>query len=85
MRGVDHIGITVPDLDAAQAFFTDILGCRRALAFGPFRDDQGTFMADPLAKSQVLELKVGQPVGLDEAKLLHLELDQACWVVVDGR
>lgn len=48
MRGVDHIGITVPDLDEAQAFFTDILGCQRALAFGPFRDDQGTFMADAL-------------------------------------
>ncbi|MFN6979247.1 MAG: VOC family protein [Gemmobacter sp.] len=48
MRGVDHIGITVPDLTEAQAFFTDILGCQRALAFGPFRDDQGSFMADVL-------------------------------------
>ena len=48
MRGVDHIGITVPDLAEATAFFTDILGCQRAMSFGPFRDDQGTFMADVL-------------------------------------
>ncbi|MFN3644361.1 MAG: VOC family protein [Gemmobacter sp.] len=48
MRGVDHIGITVPDLTEAQAFFTEILGCQRVMAFGPFRDDQGSFMADVL-------------------------------------
>lgn len=48
MRGVDHIGLTVPDLDEAEAFFTEILGCARATAFGPFRDDQGTFMQDLL-------------------------------------
>jgi catechol 2,3-dioxygenase-like lactoylglutathione lyase family enzyme len=48
MRGVDHIGMTVPDLAEAEAFFTDILGCQRALAFGPFRDDTGTFMQDAL-------------------------------------
>ncbi len=48
MRGVNHIGLTVPDIDAAEAFFTDILGCQRATAFGPFRDDEGSFMQDLL-------------------------------------
>ncbi|RMH48091.1 MAG: glyoxalase [Alphaproteobacteria bacterium] len=48
MRGVDHIGLTVPDIDEAVRFFTEILGCRKAMSFGPFRDDQGTFMQDLL-------------------------------------
>ncbi|PWE29720.1 glyoxalase [Pararhodobacter marinus] len=48
MRGVNHIGLTVPDLDQAEGFFTEVLGCERAMAFGPFRDDEGTFMQDLL-------------------------------------
>lgn len=48
MRGVDHIGITVPDLKAATAFFVDVLGCEAAMSFGPFSDDKGTFMKDAL-------------------------------------
>jgi catechol 2,3-dioxygenase-like lactoylglutathione lyase family enzyme len=48
MRGVDHIGMTVPDLAEAETFFADVLGCSKALSFGPFRDDQGTFMQDLL-------------------------------------
>ncbi len=48
MRGVDHIGITVPDLAQAEAFFTNVLGCQKATSFGPFRDDKGNFMADVL-------------------------------------
>lgn len=48
IRGVNHIGLTVPDLDQAESFFTEVLGCERAMAFGPFRDDEGTFMQDLL-------------------------------------
>lgn len=48
IRGVNHIGLTVPDLDQAETFFTEVLGCERAMAFGPFRDDEGTFMQDLL-------------------------------------
>lgn len=48
MRGVDHIGITVPDLAEAETFFSDVLGCEKATSFGPFRDDEGTFMQDLL-------------------------------------
>ncbi len=46
LRGHDHTGITVPDVKAATAFFTDVLGCSHAMSFGPFRDDKGTFMQD---------------------------------------
>jgi catechol 2,3-dioxygenase-like lactoylglutathione lyase family enzyme len=46
LRGHDHTGITVPDIKAATAFFTDVIGCTHAMSFGPFRDDKGTFMTD---------------------------------------
>ena len=46
--GVNHIGITVPDLAEAEAFFTDVLACQKATAFGPFGDNTGTFMQDIL-------------------------------------
>ena len=46
VRGVDHIGMTVPDIPEAVAFFSDVMGCSKATSFGPFRDDEGTFMQD---------------------------------------
>ncbi len=48
MRGHDHTGITVPDMKQAVEFFTDVLGCKKAMSFGPFADDKGTFMQDLL-------------------------------------
>jgi catechol 2,3-dioxygenase-like lactoylglutathione lyase family enzyme len=48
MLGHDHTGITVPDMDQAVTFFTDIMGCQKAMSFGPFADDKGTFMTDLL-------------------------------------
>lgn len=48
MRGHDHTGITVPDMKQAVDFFTTIVGCKKAMSFGPFADDKGTFMQDLL-------------------------------------
>lgn len=48
VRGVNHIGITVPDLAQAEAFFTNVMACQKAMSFGPFSDDKGTFMQDVL-------------------------------------
>lgn len=48
MRGHDHTGITVPDMKQAVDFFTEIVGCKKAMSFGPFADDKGTFMQDLL-------------------------------------
>ena len=33
---IDHIGLTVPDLDAATRFYTDVLGGEELYAMGPF-------------------------------------------------
>lgn len=46
VRGINHIGLTVPDIKAAETFFIDVMGCRKATSFGPFRDDKGDFMKD---------------------------------------
>ncbi|RWC29576.1 VOC family protein [Mesorhizobium sp.] len=48
MRGHDHTGVTVPDMKQAVDFFTEIVGCKKAMSFGPFADDKGTFMQDLL-------------------------------------
>lgn len=48
LRGHDHTGVTVPDMAQAVDFFTNTLGCKAAMSFGPFADDKGTFMTDLL-------------------------------------
>ena len=48
MRGHDHTGVTVPDMDQAVDFFVNVIGCQKAMSFGPFADDKGTFMQDLL-------------------------------------
>lgn len=48
LRGHDHTGITVPDVKQAVQFFTEVVGCKQVMSFGPFADDKGTFMKDLL-------------------------------------
>lgn len=36
LRGTEHVGFTVPDLDEATAFFVDIIGCEAFYELGPF-------------------------------------------------
>jgi len=47
LTGIEHIGLTVPDLDQATAFFVDVLGCEVAFEAGPFRADDD-WMAEHL-------------------------------------
>lgn len=42
-RGAHHVGLTVPDIDAASAFFTDALGFRTV---GGNPDYPATFVSD---------------------------------------
>ncbi len=46
--GMDHVGLTVPDIDEAVAWFREVMGCSAPLTFGPFSDPEGTFMQDLL-------------------------------------
>lgn len=38
LRGIEHVGLTVPDLDAAVAFFTEVIGCTHIFSDGPHAD-----------------------------------------------
>ena len=44
LLGIDHIGITVPDIDAAAAWLEQNLGMTNPLTLGPFSDPVGNFM-----------------------------------------
>ena len=44
LLGIDHVGITVPNVAAAAAWFGDVLGAANPLTFGPFSDPTGDFM-----------------------------------------
>jgi catechol 2,3-dioxygenase-like lactoylglutathione lyase family enzyme len=39
LRGTEHIGFTVPDLDAADDFLVNVIGCERVYSLGPFVHD----------------------------------------------
>ena len=47
LRGVDHIGFTVPDLAEATRFLVDVIGCEYMYSLGPFQDD-GDWMSEHL-------------------------------------
>lgn len=44
LRGIEHIGITVPDLEQATTFFVEVLGCEPVLDSGPIRFAEGDRM-----------------------------------------
>lgn len=48
VRGVDHIGITVPDLAVAHEFLTGVLGCEYLYRLGPYQDPSGHWMSEHL-------------------------------------
>jgi catechol 2,3-dioxygenase-like lactoylglutathione lyase family enzyme len=48
MTGVEHIGLTVPDLDVATRFFRDLLGAEVLYDVGPF-ESPDDWMASHLA------------------------------------
>ena len=48
MRGLDHLGLTVPDVDAAVDFFCDVLSCEELYTLGTFKVEEGDWMAEYL-------------------------------------
>jgi len=39
LSGTDHVGFTVPDIEAATQFFVDVIGCDVVFEIGPFVSD----------------------------------------------
>ena len=48
LRRLDHIGFTVPDLDAAHRWLVEVLGCEYLYSLGPFRHDDSDWMTTHL-------------------------------------
>lgn len=44
IRGTDHIGFTVPNLEQAIDFFVNVIGCEAFYELGPFSDANGDWM-----------------------------------------
>jgi len=68
--GVDHAGYTVPDLEQAVAFFTDVLGCQLVYRVGPYADPDGTTMTDYLgvdrtATATIAVLRCGSNLNIE--------------------
>ncbi|TPW72938.1 VOC family protein [Schumannella sp. 10F1B-5-1] len=59
LRGTDHIGFTVPDLDQAEAFLVDVLGGERAYTLGTKRadDDWMTRQIGVHPRSEITEIR----------------------------
>ena len=54
-----NVGITVPDLDEAHAFFTGVLGCEYMYTLGPFQHDDTWIVNQRLGQPDPLELAGG--------------------------
>ena len=45
LRGTDHVGFTVPDIEQATRFFVDVIGCELIYCLGRISDPHGDWMA----------------------------------------
>jgi catechol 2,3-dioxygenase-like lactoylglutathione lyase family enzyme len=73
LLGVEHIGLTVPDMEAATAFFVDVLGAEVLFEVGPFSsgDDWmkwhlGVHPRAAIRRLRILRLAAGPSVELFE-------------------
>lgn len=59
MRGMDHVGITVPDLDEAEQFFVEVLGAVPVYRLGPKRadDDWMSVQLGVHPRTQITEIR----------------------------
>ena len=60
LRGVEHVGFTVPDIEQATRFFVDVIGCDLIYSLGPIGDDAGDWMTRHLnvpARTRIKELR----------------------------
>ena len=64
--GMDHVGITVPDIDEAVAWFENVMGCVAPLTFGPFSGIQDLLDVDPQAViHQITMVRCGRSANIE--------------------
>jgi len=83
LLGIDHVGITVANLDVAAAWFEQKLGFINPLTFGPFSDPTGDFMTqlvdvNPRAVvQQIRMLRGGNGPGVELFQYSSPDQDQS--------
>jgi catechol 2,3-dioxygenase-like lactoylglutathione lyase family enzyme len=55
IRGIDHIGLTVPNLEEAIDFFVNVIGCTPSYSLGPFESSE--WLAETLDVSEATTMK----------------------------
>lgn len=73
-RDLHHVGVSVPDLDAAASWFADVLGARPITGWGPFADAHGSMLADllqvdPRTSVRGLFLRLGPTTNVELVEL----------------
>jgi len=66
--GMDHVGLTVPDVNQAIEWYEDVLGAAAPLTFGPFEGDflQGALDVLPgTGIAQITMLRVGHSANIE--------------------
>jgi catechol 2,3-dioxygenase-like lactoylglutathione lyase family enzyme len=68
--GVDHVGLTVPNLKQAIDFYTKVLGCTYVYTAGPFSDPKGDWMktnldVDPRAATTLAMVRCGPTQNIE--------------------
>ncbi|MEM1079896.1 MAG: VOC family protein [Pseudomonadota bacterium] len=58
MRGTQHIGITVPNVEEAVEFLVDVMGCESFFSFGPFGPFEDDWMTRNLNVNPRAEIEV---------------------------
>lgn len=48
LRGVEHVGFTVPNINEASQFFVEVIGCEQIYSLGPIADIEGDWMVEHL-------------------------------------
>ncbi|MGH3480458.1 MAG: VOC family protein [Gammaproteobacteria bacterium] len=67
---VHHVAYTVPDLNQAVEFFTDVIGAELVYFLGPVQDSEGDWMTRQLgvaadARAQIAMLRLGPVTNLE--------------------
>ena len=66
--GMDHVGLTVPDINQAIEWYEDILGATAPLTFGPFEGDFLQGALDVVAGTkidQITMLRLGHSANME--------------------
>ena len=77
LAGTDHVGFTVPDIEAATRFFVAVIGCELVFEIGPFKSDDDWMQAqlgvDPRAvirKLRMFRCKTGRASRYSSTSLM---------------